>query len=364
MIFHALRLLAVLAFALPAAAAQHSSEAQLSSAPTEVFRSTNQPNRVAASMAAKQQCEQARGRRAGYCEIVSMDGEPVGRAVDLKPKSNRHPLFLWRFTQGDATVYLAGTVHVLKEGFFPLPRQYEEAFAATDKLVVEAAVEQVEPAQLQQMMLSYALLPQGNLRALLLPQTYARLTEQAQAYGLPLEQMQGFKPALISQQLAVAAISAMGYDPTLGVESHFSARTEPHNILELESVEGQLKLLFDQPIDVQIALLRETLAEFDRIAEQTDAMLTAWAHGDDGEVAALFREQTGDSAAAKSFLYQLLDQRNTRMAQRIANMLRGTGSYFVLVGSAHLAGNQSVITELKKLGFNGQRISSTDSISD
>ena len=99
---------------------------------------------------------------------------------------------------------------MLKEGFFPLPRQYEEAFAASDTLVVEAAVEQIEPAQLQQMMLSYALLPQGSLRALLLPQTYAKLARQAQTYGLPLEQMQGFKPALISQQLAVAAISAMG----------------------------------------------------------------------------------------------------------------------------------------------------------
>ena len=364
MIFHTMRLLALLAFALPATAAQHSSEAQLSSAPTEIFRSSNQPNRVVAAIAAKQQCEQAKGRRTGYCEIVSMDGEPIGRAVDLKPESNRHPLFLWHFTRGDANVYLAGTVHVLKEGFFPLPRQYEEAFAATDTLVVEAAVEQIEPAQLQQMMLSYALLPQGSLRELLLPQTYAKLARQAQTYGLPLEQMQGFKPALISQQLAVAAISAMGYDPALGIESHFSARIEPQKILELESVEGQLKLLLNQPLDIQTALLHETLEDFDSIAEQTDAMLSAWAHGDDGEVATLIREQTGDSAAAKDFLYQLLDQRNTRMAQRIANMLRGSGSYFVLVGSAHLAGSQSVITELNKLGFSGRRIFSTDSISN
>jgi uncharacterized protein YbaP (TraB family) len=176
--------------------------------------------------------------------------------------------------------------------------------------------------------------------------------------------MQGFKPALISQQLAVAAISAMGYDPALGIESHFSARIEPQKILELESVEGQLKLLLDQPLDMQTSLLRETLEDFDSIAEQTDAMLSAWAHGDDGEVATLVREQTGDSAAAKDFLYQLLDQRNTRMAQRIANMLRGSGSYFVLVGSAHLAGSQSVITELDKLGFSGRRIFSSDSISN
>ena len=359
-----IRLLALLTFAISANAAPHSSEAQLSNAPNEVFRSANQPNRMVASMAAKQQCERAKGIRAGYCEIISMDDESIGRAIDLKPQSAEHPLFLWRYTRGAATIYLAGTVHVLKEGFFPLPRQYEQAFEATEKLVVEAAVDQIEPAQLQQMMLKYAQLPAGTLRDLLSPKTYALLAEQAQTYGLPLEQMQGFKPALISQQLALAAISAMGYDPTLGVESHFSARTEPQNILELESVESQLKLLFDQPIEAQIVLLQEALAEFNHIAEQTDAMLAAWAHGDDEAVATLMREQTGESAAAQEFLHQLLDQRNTHMARRIAKMLRGTGSYFVLVGSAHLAGNQSVITELKKLGFNGQRISSTDSISN
>ena len=52
--------------------------------------------------------------------------------------------------------------------------------------------------------------------------------------------MQGFNPALISQQLSVFAIMAMGYDPTLGMEAHYSARIEPENLFELESVDAQL----------------------------------------------------------------------------------------------------------------------------
>ena len=354
----------LLILTLPVTAAQHSSEAILSSAPTQIYRSVNQPNRVTASMVAKQMCEQARGNRSGYCEIVSMDGEDIGRAVDLKSRAIAHPLFLWRFNRGPATVYLAGTVHVLKEGFFPLPRQYEQAFEASDKLVVEAAVEKIKPEQLQQIMLKYALLSQGTLRDLLPPKTHALLVKHAQIYGLPMEQLQAFKPALASQQLAVAAISAMGYDPSFGIEAHFSARTDPRDIMELETVEGQFKLLFDQPLDIQTSLLRETLEQFDSIAAQTDAMLAAWAEGDDRTIAALIREQTGDSGAAKEFLYQLLDQRNSRMAERIADMLGSSGSYFVLVGSAHLAGTQSIITELGKLGFYGQRILASDSTID
>lgn len=353
-------LIFLLVLALPVTAAQHSSEAILSSAPTEIYRSTGQPNRLAASMVAKQQCEQAKGSRVGYCEIVSMDGEPIGRASELKPKSLGHPLFLWRYTHGRATVYLAGTVHVLKEGFFPLPRQYEEAFQASNKLVVEAAIEKIEPQKLQDMLLGYAQLPEGTLRELLPAKTYARLDRHAQNYGLPLAQMQGFNPAFVSQQLSVTAISAMGYDPSLGIEAHFSARTNPENILELESVEAQLRLLLGQPLDVQTVILSDTVDEFDNIAEQTDTMLAAWAAGDDGAMARLIREQSGDSAVAQDFMYALLDKRNTQMAQRIADMLKGSDSHFVLVGSAHLAGKQSVITELRRLGFDGQRISSSD----
>ena len=120
-------------------------------------------------MEAKQQCEQARGAREGYCEIVSIDGTAIGRAIDLKPIDENHPLFLWRYQSGQATVYLGGTVHVLKEGFYPLPRQYEQAFQASEKLVVEAAIDKIQPEQMQQKMLSYALLEQGTLRDVLSP---------------------------------------------------------------------------------------------------------------------------------------------------------------------------------------------------
>lgn len=351
-------------WALPNTGANHSSTAVFSGDTSEVYRSANQPNRVAATTAAKQQCEQARGQRQGYCEIISVDGTTIGRAIDLKPNSKRHPLFLWRYTQGQSTVYLAGTVHVLKEGFFPLPQQYEQAFQASDKLVVEAAVDNLSPEEIQQKMLGYALLPDGSLRDVLAPETYAQLRQYAQAYGLPLEQLQSFNPALVSQQLSIFAITAMGYDPALGMEAHFSARIDRQNLLELESVDAQLELLLGQPLPVQKIILRDTLAEFDDIAEQTNQMLSAWASGDDAALAALVRDQTGTSAEAQQFLKELLDDRNTHMAARIAQMLNNPGRYFVLVGSAHLAGEQSVITELRKHGFYGKRIFSNDSSID
>ena len=112
-------LILLLALALAATAAQHSSEAILSSAPTEIYRSTGQPNRLAASMVAKQQCEQAKASRVGYCEIVSMDEELIGRASDLKPKSLGHPLFLWRAIRTVAPLFISPAPYMcLKKAFF------------------------------------------------------------------------------------------------------------------------------------------------------------------------------------------------------------------------------------------------------
>jgi uncharacterized protein YbaP (TraB family) len=109
----------------------------------------------------------------------------------------------------------------LKRGFFHYHSSTNKAFQASDKLVVEAAVDNLSPEEIQQKMLGYALLPDGSLRDVLAPETYAQLRQYAQAYGLPLEQLQSFNPALVSQQLSIFAITAMGYDPGTGYGGSF-----------------------------------------------------------------------------------------------------------------------------------------------
>ena len=80
-------------------------------------------------------------------------------------------------------------------------------------------------------------------------------------YGMPVGQMQGFKPMLAFQQLSVMGLLAMGYDPDFGVDHYFGqlGLRQPEHILQLETLELQLNLLFNQPLDVQAAVLKQSL---------------------------------------------------------------------------------------------------------
>ncbi|GIS19239.1 MAG: hypothetical protein CM15mP120_11550 [Pseudomonadota bacterium] len=67
-------------------------------------------------------------------------------------------------------------------------------------------------------------------------------------------------------------------------------------------------------------MLRDALAQFDELAEQTDDLLGAWARGDDRRLGELIREQTGTSPEAQQFMRKLLDDRNVNMASGIAKI--------------------------------------------
>ena len=61
-------------------------------------------------------------------------------------------------------------------------------------------------------------------------------------------------------------------------------------------------------------MLRDALAQFDELTEQTDDLLGAWARGDDRRLGELIREQTGTSPESQQFMRELLDDRNVNMA--------------------------------------------------
>lgn len=47
---------------------------------------------------------------------------------------------LWQVTKNGNTLYLGGTIHVLKKEDYPLPVEYSEAFKKSDKLILEANI--------------------------------------------------------------------------------------------------------------------------------------------------------------------------------------------------------------------------------
>jgi len=324
--------------------------------------SHSQPHDIAAALQAVKGC-QGQYPDAAPCELVRLNDERIttGREILARVPATPHPLYLWEYRQQASTVFLAGSVHVLKPSLYPLPRQLSAAFAQADYLVLEVNTEQYPRAVMQQRTMAHALLPADQTLTDLLPAPLAqRLDRSLAAHGMSFTALAGAKPAMVMTQLTIARLMALGYLPEYGVEQHFLGLRTRQEVLELETLDAQLALLFDQPLSMQVQLLADTL-DLEPVVEPLLAdLLVAWLSGDDASFLDLFKAQAGDSVLSEEFNRALLDDRNPAMAKKILGYLQQSGTYFVLVGAAHLVGERGVVSLLADAGVEGRRIQSSE----
>lgn len=354
---------------LTAHAQPHRSVANNTNNPDKLYVSGPQPDRVQAAQAALGLCREDQAAKSGQanlgvCELIQMDDVAITTANELLPSNEVVPLYLWRFQSQNATVYLAGTVHILKETLYPLPRQFEEAYHATNNLVFEVDLSRYSDAEIQRSTLENAQLSGQFLRQSMPKDTYDQLVQAGMIYGLPIGQMQNFKPMLAFQQLGVLGFMALGYNPVYGIDHYFGqlGQKPSENVLQLESLELQLNLLFNQPMAVQVAVLEQALDDLDDLEAATENLIGAYFNGDDNKMMALLDEQAGENPLTIAFNQQLIDQRNRNMARILKRYLQSSDSYLVLVGAAHLVGPQGIVSLLERAGFKGSRIYSNQRI--
>jgi uncharacterized protein YbaP (TraB family) len=324
----------------------------------------SQPHDLLASTRALESCRTQAGPQQP-CEIVRLNVERVTSGAEIRARvpDGPHPLFLWRFAEGGTVVYLAGSIHILKPTLYPLPAPLEAAFRLADHLVLEVDVSAIPPQQMQQRTLAHALLPEGRTLSAVLPAGLrAELADHLADYGMTPEMLERAKPAMVMNQIVVSRLMALGYLPDSGLESHFLAQRTDQPVLELESLDDQLALLFGQPLETQVELLDETLEVADDIEPLLTDMLVAWLAGDDAAFMQAFKAQSGDSPRARALTRALLEDRNHVMADGIAGFLADATAeprtYFVLVGAAHLVGEEGIVPLLRQRGYTGQRLQS------
>ncbi len=329
---------------------------------TIAYTASSQPNKLAASTAVLAECTTAHPNQTnanGRCELTHSDDRKISTTSDIRAgvDAQPHPLFLWKYTSPSATVYLAGSIHVLKPGLYPLPQPFMDAFDTADYLVLEVDPNSLTPQEMQFKVMQYGLLEdEQSLNSVLDPKLYAQLATVTQQYGLPIEQLNQFKPAFITQQLAVLALMSAGYDPTQGVEMHFIAQAGERDILQLESIDFQLDLLMNQPLNVQTKIVEEMIEQMDDFEPLTATLITAWLNGDDDTFEETFAEQAGSSEETREFTRQLMDQRNVGMADKIAAYLKTNGTYFVVIGAGHYVGPNNIIDLLSAKQLSGERM--------
>ena len=261
---------------------------------------------------------------------------------------------LWKVADEDTTIYLFGTVHALPKDVDWYKGNVADALASSDILVTELMNTPEMAGKMQSIIISTGMLPADeNLRDMLTAEQKASYEAAMAKLGMPAETFDRFEPWYASMMLAMLPIMKEGYSPDSGVEAVLSAKGgEEKQRGELESLEFQMALFDQLPIESQIAFLVQSAEGVDTIKPMLDRMVAEWLEGDADGLAALMNEGLTDPVLADRLLYQ----RNANWAQWIETRLDTPGTVFIAVGAGHLAGAKSVQDALELRGIKTVRV--------
>ncbi|MCP5344070.1 MAG: TraB/GumN family protein [Pseudomonadales bacterium] len=258
---------------------------------------------------------------------------------------------VWQVSSEDNTIYLGGTVHLLRPSDFPLPEPFETAYQRSDELYFETDVAGLNDFAVQARMLQ-ALTYTGtdSLRTVLTEETYQALNDHLTSTGMPIQMLEKFKPGLLVSTLQIMEFQKLGFTPQ-GVDTYFSARAigDGKPVGELEPIDAQIDFISRMGEGKESEFVRLSLEELQEIPEAMTQMIDAWRRGDNDMLATLF---VNDMKQVHPELYDsLLLQRNNAWMLIVESMFQDADIEFVLVGAAHLVGEDGLLSQLQAKGY-------------
>jgi uncharacterized protein YbaP (TraB family) len=258
---------------------------------------------------------------------------------------------VWRVTDGESTVYLGGTVHLLRPEDYPLPEEFDQAYEGSSEVFFETDISSMNDLSVQAQMLQQLTYSDGRtLKDVLDTQAYAALETYTAGVGMPLMMLEQFKPGMIVSTLQVLEFQRMGFTPQ-GVDAFFNtqALTDGKSVGALETLDEQIGFLAAMGEGYESEFIMMSLEDLDSTAKLMDEMIGAWRVGDSEALQTLFVDDMLERAPA---VYDsLLRQRNLRWVPQIEAMFNDPDTEFVLVGAAHLVGADGLVELLRARGY-------------
>ena len=289
--------------------------------------------------------------RHSFCEVLPW---LAAMALSTPVAGAREPGLLWAVEGQQNTVYLLGSVHLLRDADqLGLPGAAEAAYADAERLVMEIDLDDpavASPVAMISEMQRSALLPAGSTLREVLGSDHAAIATQAAHAGLDLAMLDGFAPWFVATLLLQTELAERGFRPELGVEQRIAERAlrDGKPVEGLETPAEQFAVLARLPLPLQKRFLQMTLEETASIDADLERMLEAWRTGN----AEALAELLSDGYEEFPELYgPLTEQRNRAWVEDIGALLDDADDYLVVVGALHLVGRDSVVDLLRRRGY-------------
>ena len=260
--------------------------------------------------------------------------------------------FLWKVAGKASPVYLYGSIHLAKAEIYPLPRAVEESFEKSGALALEANPDRLKEDGLQMQMLTGALYPGSEtLRQHLSTAAYDLAARKMKQAGVSIELVEKTRPWFIAMTLELMALEQQGYRAEYGLDVHFANKAGEKKVIELESFDFQINLLNSFNEREQELFLLYTIKETEAAKTGISEMMTAWRTGNGTVMENVLLRNINEFPEGRPIYEKLIFERNRTMAARIEELLKSGQGCFVVVGAAHLVGDEGIVAILKRKGY-------------
>jgi uncharacterized protein len=258
---------------------------------------------------------------------------------------------LWEIHGKHNTIYLLGSIHVLRPSDYPLAPELLDAYTHVQSIYMEVNLQDIDAQSMQAELLASAMLRDGKtLPGILGKQRYDHAAALAHDVGVDLSNFDQFAPWFAAEAISQLQLMQLGFQPQSGVEMYFlqRAKSDAKSVAGLETVHDQIALFDALPMDAQAEYLLSSLEEAHDLPKEVDSMVKAWNRGD----TLWFERQLKSEFGRDPSLYQsVLVARNRKWIPKIEALLKEDKNYLIIVGTGHLVGAGSVIDLLKKDGI-------------
>jgi uncharacterized protein YbaP (TraB family) len=270
-----------------------------------------------------------------------------GGAANAAP----HHHTLWAVRGAHNTVYLLGSVHVLKPGDSDLPPEALRAYQRARALVMELDLN--DPAAVAKLASDPELerLPAGQtLAAALGAEVYERFAAQARSLEVDPASLQQWQPWFAATILEQADLERQGFQAGAGVDEQLAQRAAADHkpIIGLETVEQQLGIFAHMSLDEQRRFVLYMLDDADDSEHSAEAVISAWRGGDVPELERLLTESLDQYP---ELFRMLTTDRNRRWLPIIEQQLQQSQDSLVVVGALHLVGPSGLVQLLRDAGY-------------
>ena len=260
---------------------------------------------------------------------------------------------MWKVSDEDSRVWLFGSIHMMPEGQQWRTPVFDQVLAKVDRVYFETDMSPEQQALMGAEAYVRGVYTDGTLLTDVLDDSQEELLRDAAAQiGLPLGPVLAMRPWMAAQAVTGPVLLQSGFMGE-GVELQVLPEIDADRRGYFETGLQQLDVLTGGPEAADIAMLMRALEALPRMEMTLFEMLAMWTGGDVDQLGNLM---VSELQGVEGFADRLLYDRNMNWLPVVETMLAQDEATLVIVGAAHLTGDQGLQALLEQAGYEVERV--------